>query len=46
MILACITSPLALLLYGFGIQEKMHWIVPTLGLFFSKSLGLSQAELF
>jgi len=46
MILACIASPLALLLYGFGIQEKMHWIVPTLGLFFSKSLGLSQAELF
>jgi len=34
MILACITSPLALLLYGFGIQEKLHWIVPTLGLFF------------
>ena len=37
MILACIASPLALLLYGFGIQEKMHWIVPTLGLFFSRS---------
>jgi MFS family permease len=30
-----IASPLALLLYGFGIQEKMHWIVPTIGLFFS-----------
>jgi len=34
MAIAVCTSPLALLLYGFGIQEKMHWIVPTLGLFF------------
>lgn len=33
--LTIIASPLSLVLYGVGIQNKMHWIVPTLGLFFS-----------
>lgn len=29
-----IASPLGLILYGVGIEDKMHWIVPTLGLGF------------
>lgn len=45
MTLACITSPLALLLYGFGIQEQMHWMVPTMGLFFSKYFDMMSREL-
>ncbi|KAH6708836.1 major facilitator superfamily domain-containing protein [Leptodontidium sp. MPI-SDFR-AT-0119] len=34
IMLAVVASPLALLLYGFGIQNQMHWVVPTMGLFF------------
>jgi MFS family permease len=30
--ISCVTSPLALVLYGVGIGAKLHWIVPTLGL--------------
>ena len=30
--LGLIASPLALTLYGVGIQQKLHWMVPTLGL--------------
>ncbi|CAO1629051.1 unnamed protein product [Jaminaea pallidilutea] len=29
---ALITTPLSLLLYGAGIQYKLHWIMPTIGL--------------
>lgn len=29
-----ITGPLALVLYGVGIQHGLHWMVPTLGFFF------------
>jgi hypothetical protein len=32
MVLGLIASPLALILYGVGIQHKLHWMVPTLGL--------------
>lgn len=27
-----ILGPLALILYGVGIDKKLHWIVPTIGL--------------
>ncbi len=30
--LSIITAPLGLILYGVGIQNHLHWIVPTLGL--------------
>ncbi|TGJ85875.1 hypothetical protein E0Z10_g2863 [Xylaria hypoxylon] len=30
--LSLITTPLALILYGVGIQKKLHWICPTIGL--------------
>jgi len=32
MIPCLITTPLALILYGVGIQHKLHWICPTIGL--------------
>ncbi|KIW99951.1 uncharacterized protein Z518_10879 [Rhinocladiella mackenziei CBS 650.93] len=32
MTLGLIASPLALILYGVGIQNRLHWMVPTLGL--------------
>lgn len=32
MVLSIITAPLSLILYGFAIQYKWHWIVPTIGL--------------
>ncbi|KAJ5305456.1 uncharacterized protein N7443_005116 [Penicillium atrosanguineum] len=32
IMVGAITGPLALALYGCGIQYKMHWIVPTLGI--------------
>ncbi|KAJ8126633.1 hypothetical protein O1611_g7005 [Lasiodiplodia mahajangana] len=32
MALSLITAPLALVLYGVGIQNKLHWICPTIGL--------------
>jgi len=32
IILAMITTPLALILYGVGIEHRLHWIVPTIGL--------------
>lgn len=36
IMISVITGPLALVLYGVGIQNKMHWIVPTLGIGLSK----------
>ncbi|KAI3328911.1 MFS general substrate transporter [Xylariaceae sp. AK1471] len=30
--ISLITTPLALILYGVGIQNKLHWICPTIGL--------------
>lgn len=33
-----ITTPLALILYGVGIQYKLHWICPTIGLGLRKLL--------
>lgn len=36
--LGLIASPLGLLLYGVGIANKLHWICPTLGLGFCKSI--------
>ncbi|KAH8889562.1 MFS general substrate transporter [Thozetella sp. PMI_491] len=32
MALSMITAPLALILYGVGIQHQLHWICPTIGL--------------
>jgi hypothetical protein len=32
IIISLITTPLALLLYGAGIQYKLHWMCPTIGL--------------
>lgn len=30
--ISCITTPLALILYGVGIHHQLHWICPTIGL--------------
>lgn len=32
IMLSAITSPLALVLFGVGIEHKLHWICPTIGL--------------
>lgn len=32
VMISAITAPLALILYGVGIQYKLHWICPTIGL--------------
>ena len=32
MMVSLIASPLACVLYGVGVQEKLHWMVPTVGL--------------
>lgn len=32
MVPSLITTPLALILYGVGIQKKLHWMCPTVGL--------------
>lgn len=32
MTLSLITTPLALILYGVGIEKRLHWICPTIGL--------------
>lgn len=37
-----VISPLALILYGVGIDKQLHWIVPTLGLGFCKFRNLSR----
>lgn len=37
MVPSLITTPLALILYGVGIQHKLHWICPTIGLGLCKS---------
>ena len=47
MIPCLIAAPLALLLYGIGIQHGMHWICPTVGLglckpFHARLSGLSR----
>jgi hypothetical protein len=36
--ISLITAPLALLLYGAGIQYRLHWICPTIGLGLCKAL--------
>lgn len=40
MIPCLITTPLALVLYGVGIQKKLHWMCPTIGLGLSKLLRI------
>ncbi len=37
MAVCTITGPLALVLYGVGIQHQLHWICPTIGLGLRKS---------
>lgn len=37
MMISIVAGPLALVLYGVGIEHKMHWIVPTIGIGLSKS---------
>ncbi|KAI1616481.1 major facilitator superfamily domain-containing protein [Exophiala viscosa] len=32
IMISCITSPLSLILYGVGIQNKLHWMCPTVGI--------------
>ncbi|KAF4464661.1 MFS transporter [Fusarium albosuccineum] len=32
LVLSMVTTPLALILYGVGIEYELHWIVPTIGL--------------
>lgn len=32
MTLSLVTTPLALILYGVGIEKRLHWICPTIGL--------------
>jgi MFS family permease len=41
IMVGAITGPLALALYGCGIEWKMHWMVPTLGIGLSKFFLLS-----
>lgn len=41
MIPSLITAPLALILYGVGIEKKLHWICPTIGLGLCKPLHFS-----
>lgn len=36
--ISVVTAPLSLILYGVGIQNKMHFMVPVLGLSLRKSL--------
>ena len=31
LVISIVLGPLALILYGVGLQNKLHWIVPTLG---------------
>lgn len=38
MTIGLIAAPLGLVLYGVGINDRLHWIVPTLGLGFRKLL--------
>lgn len=44
MTIGLICSPLGLILYGVGIHNNMHWIVPTLGLGFCKDCRLSDTD--
>lgn len=37
IMLSAITSPLSLILFGVGIEHKLHWICPTIGLGLCKS---------
>lgn len=37
MVPSLVTTPLALILYGVGIQKKLHWMCPTVGLGLCKS---------
>lgn len=46
MIPCLITTPLALVLYGVGIQHKLHWICPTIGLGLCKPIRLSPDVLY
>lgn len=40
IMISAITSPLALVLFGVGIEHKLHWICPTIGLGLCKSIPL------
>jgi MFS family permease len=41
MMLCLITTPLGLVLYGVGIEHKLHWICPTIGLGLCKALPVT-----
>jgi MFS family permease len=41
MMLCLITAPLALILYGVGIQHQLHWMCPTVGLGLRKGAPLT-----
>lgn len=46
ILISCITAPLALILYGVGIQDKLHWICPTIGLALSMSSTIASFSQF
>lgn len=41
VMISAITAPLALVLYGIGIQYKLHWICPTIGIGLSENHHLA-----
>jgi MFS family permease len=44
MMISLITSPLACILYGVGINNRLHWIVPTIGLGLCKLFCFATSE--
>lgn len=44
ILVSVVTAPLALVLYGVGIQYKLHWICPTIALGLSKSFLSCQMD--
>ena len=45
MTVGLICCPLGLILYGIGIEQKLHWIVPTLGLGFRECQVQASSEM-
>ena len=44
IMISVVTGPLALVLYGVGINNQLHWIVPTLGIGLSKSIKVIPSQ--
>lgn len=45
IMISCITAPLALVLYGVGIEYNLHWICPTVGIGLRKFLPASPTSI-